>query len=70
VTADLPPNLLGDYHLTSSSLAAINAGAASKTVPTYQRPPNSLAAPTIDIDNQGRPAGGSWDIGADEYIQP
>jgi len=76
VTADLPPNLLGDYHLQSSSAAAIDHGAATKSVPTYQQPPNSLAAPLFDFDNQTRPYvatnGGppstKYDIGADEWM--
>jgi hypothetical protein len=75
VTADLPPNLLGNYHLQSGS-PAIDHGAASKPVPSYQQPPSSLAAPTFDIDNQGRPyvatSGGTpstkYDIGADEWM--
>jgi len=74
VTADLPPNLLGNYHILSGS-PAIDAGAASKAVPSYQQPPSNLAAPTFDIDNQGRPfsatPGGppstKYDIGADEW---
>ena len=74
VTADLPPNLLGDYHLQSGS-PAIDTGAATKMVPSYQQPPNSLAAPIFDIDNQARPfaatQGGppstKYDMGADEW---
>jgi len=66
VTADLPPELMGDYHITSGS-AAVNSGAASKTVPAYQQPPSTLNAPTIDIDNQTRPANGDFDKGADEF---
>jgi hypothetical protein len=74
VTADLPPNLLGDYHLQVGSVA-IDAGAPTKSVPTYQRPPNNLAAPIFDFDNQARPYGqGSpstlYDIGADEWWLP
>jgi len=74
VTADLPPNLLGNYHLQSGS-PAIDAGAATVSVPSYQQPPNDLAAPLFDIDNQARPyvatSGGppstKYDIGADEW---
>jgi hypothetical protein len=44
-------------------------------VPSYQQPPNSLAAPIFDIDNQARPfaatQGGppstKYDMGADEW---
>jgi hypothetical protein len=74
VTADLPPNLLGDYHLQSGS-PAIDAGANTKSVPPYQQPPNNLPAPAFDIDNQARPysatQGGppstKYDMGADEW---
>jgi hypothetical protein len=66
VTADLPPNLLGNYHLQAGSSTAIDHGAATKS---------GVAAPTFDIDNQARPyvatSGGppstKYDIGADEW---
>jgi hypothetical protein len=72
VTADLPPSLLGDYHLQSSS-PAIDAGEDTVSVPTYQQPPNNLDAPIFDIDNQTRPYGSgnpsnNYDIGADEWM--
>jgi uncharacterized repeat protein (TIGR01451 family) len=54
VTADLPPNLLSDYHLRAAS-PAVDRGAASKA---------AVTAPATDIDNQPRPA--PVDIGADE----
>lgn len=64
VTANLPPNLLGDYHLQGGSLA-IDHGSASKAVPSYQQPAaptpyqatglTTLNAPPYDIDNQARP---------------
>jgi hypothetical protein len=57
VAADLPPYLLGNYHLQSTS-PAINAGATSK---------NGISAPAFDFDNQVRPAF-AYDIGADEII--
>jgi hypothetical protein len=71
VTADLPPNLLGNYHITQGS-PAVNAGAASASVPFYQQPPVSLAAPTFDFDHQLRPYGSGnpstlYDMGADEW---
>ncbi len=64
-TATTPPNLMGDYHLTDASTAAIDQGASSKDVPAYQQPPASLPAPTFDFDNQMRMD--NPDIGADEY---
>ncbi|MEA2136771.1 MAG: large repetitive protein, partial [Solirubrobacteraceae bacterium] len=72
VGQDLPPKLLGDYHLTSASasVSAYNTGAASKAVPAYQQPPSTLAAPTSDIDGHPRPARGGFDIGADEIPPP
>jgi hypothetical protein len=57
VTADLPPNLLMDYHLTGASAAAIDDGTASQ---------DGVSAPTFDFDYQIRPLGPSFDIGADE----
>jgi hypothetical protein len=59
VAADLPPYLLGNYHLQSGS-PAIDAGAASK---------NGVSAPAFDIDNQPRPIS-AYDIGADETVRP
>ncbi|MCX6043674.1 MAG: hypothetical protein NT075_01070, partial [Chloroflexi bacterium] len=56
VALDLPANLLGNYHLQSTSPAQ-NLGAASK---------GAVNAPLFDIDNQTRPALGGYDIGADE----
>ena len=69
VGADLPPKVLGDYHIIDSTSPAFNGGAASKAVPSYQQAPATLNAPTTDIDGQARPAAGGFDIGADE-IQP
>ncbi|MBI5566319.1 MAG: IPT/TIG domain-containing protein [Chloroflexi bacterium] len=56
VAVDAPVTLLGDYHLQSAS-AAQNGGAASKS---------GVAAPATDYDGQTRPAGGGFDMGADE----
>lgn len=56
ISADLPPNLMGDFHIAAAS-PAYNKGAASK---------DGVAAPTVDIDSQARPAFGAFDIGADE----
>ena len=44
----------GDYHIGSGS-AAIDLGVN--------------AGIDVDIDGQGRPAGGGYDIGADEYYE-
>jgi hypothetical protein len=56
ISADLPPNLLGNYHLQNTS-PAINLGAANKS---------GVNAPATDIDNQARPAAGGFESGADE----
>ncbi len=70
VAADIPPMLVGNYHITTTSSPAFNGGAASKAVPSYQQAPppplTPLAAPATDIDGQARPALGGFDIGADE----
>ena len=68
VAADLPPRILGDYHIFSTGSPAYNTGAASKAVPGYQAPPATLPAPAADIDDQPRPAtlANPVDIGADE----
>ncbi|MGZ5287960.1 MAG: SdrD B-like domain-containing protein [Actinomycetota bacterium] len=64
VGQDLPPSLLGDFHLAAGS-PAINAGAASKS---------GVNAPTSDIDGQLRPsaptcaATAAFDEGADEVV--
>ena len=64
VGLDLPPSLLGDFHLAAGS-TAINAGAASKS---------GVSAPTTDIDGQVRPsaptcnAAVGFDEGADEIV--
>jgi hypothetical protein len=60
VSLDLPPELLGDYHLSSGS-PAIDLGAVSKA---------GTAAATTDIDGQARPAGGGYDAGSDEVPGP
>ncbi|TAK64137.1 IPT/TIG domain-containing protein [Methylobacter sp.] len=54
VSADLPPTLLGDYHLLGGS-TAINFGAGSKS---------DVSAPALDIDDGIRT--GLPDAGADE----
>jgi hypothetical protein len=74
VTADLPPDLLGsNYHISPISWA-IDHGLATVAVPAYQQPPNNLAAPIFDIDNQVRPYATTsgnpstkYDVGADEW---
>ncbi|MCW2797968.1 SdrD B-like domain-containing protein, partial [Nocardioides sp.] len=68
VTLEAPPNQLGDYHLSGCPASpACDLGASSKAVPAHQQPPGSLAAPTLDFDDQARPALGGFDSGADEF---
>jgi hypothetical protein len=57
VALDLPPNLLGDYHLLSNDSPAYNAA-----IGTW----DGIAAPNQDYDGQPRPSRGGFDIGADE----
>ncbi len=59
VAVDLPPNLMGDYHLTADS-PAINIGA---------NPASLIAALNHDYDRQPRPSQGGFEIGADETGQ-
>jgi len=63
ISADLPPNLMGNYHLTAGSPAS-NFGAASKAVPAYQQAPASLNAPARDYDGDVRVS--PPEAGADE----
>ncbi len=59
VAVEVPPNLLGDYHVPTTS-SAVNRGAASKA---------GVNAPTTDYDGDARPgAGGLFDAGADEVV--
>jgi uncharacterized repeat protein (TIGR01451 family) len=64
ISADLPPNLMGNYHISAAS-PAYDGGAASKVLPAYQGGGNR-AAPTFDLEYDVRPAFGGVDIGADE----
>lgn len=58
VATDVPPTLMGDYHIPTSSPArdALNSVAFVGTI----------GAPTVDIDGAGRPTGTRYDLGADE----
>ena len=56
ISLDLPPELLGDYHIAPTS-PAVNRGAASKS---------GVNAPTIDIDGDARPSSPGFEAGADE----
>ncbi len=56
VVQNVPPALMGNYHVTAGS-PALNLAAESKS---------GVAAPSIDIDSQTRPQGAGRDPGADE----
>ena len=57
VAVDAVPSLLGNYHIQIAS-PAIDGAAASK---------QTIGAPAVDYDNQARPSGAGYDIGADEF---
>ncbi|MEN9706031.1 MAG: hypothetical protein RLZZ393_1910 [Pseudomonadota bacterium] len=69
ISADLPPSLMGDFHLRGNS-PAVNVAANSKALPSYQvvGTATSVAAPSNDIDGDTRPALGARDIGGDEML--
>ncbi len=57
VAVDLPPNLMGNYHIQSTS-PAVDEGAASK---------DGIFAPLLDMDGEIRTI---HDVGADEFKAP
>jgi hypothetical protein len=61
IAQDVPPSIMGDYHLASASTLANNAGASGKS---------GIFAPASDIDGDYRPSGGGFEIGADETAGP
>lgn len=61
VADNVPPTLMGDYHLSSANSPAIGAGAADTGTP-----PALIQAPATDYDGQSRPSGTRWDAGADQ----
>ncbi|MEZ4659066.1 MAG: choice-of-anchor Q domain-containing protein [Caldilineaceae bacterium] len=56
VTTDATPNQLGDYHLNAGS-PAIDSGASGRA---------NISAPQSDYDEDVRPQGAGFDMGADE----
>ena len=58
VAADVPPSLMGDYHIPTASVAKDNPNSAASV--------GSVAAPAVDIDGGARPTGTRFDLGADE----
>jgi hypothetical protein len=58
---EVPPDLMGDYHLQGCpTSSACDLGAQAR---------GGVNAPTTDIDGQARPSGAFWDAGVDEVIQ-
>ena len=74
VVADLlPPNLMGDYHLSGTSSAAYGRGTASTQVTWGSgvlRWQYTVAAPADDIEADSRPSGPAnarrWEAGSDQ----
>lgn len=58
VSFDLPPSLLGNFHIPSGS-PAVNLGATST---------GGVSAPALDIDGDVRPSDGGYEAGADEIL--
>ncbi|GAB4447426.1 MAG: hypothetical protein OHK0015_51490 [Chloroflexi bacterium OHK40] len=56
VAVDVPPTLMGDYHLAAGS-PAVDMGTPAV---------GAVSAPLRDVDGEGRPAGAGYDAGADE----
>ncbi len=66
VAFEQPPNLLGDYHLRDAANYPIPSPAIDAGTTGVGSGGNAVQAPTTDFDDQARPAGGAFDIGADE----
>jgi hypothetical protein len=64
VAVDRPIGQMGNYHLAAGTNSPVDNGAA--TAAAVGGPAGSVAAPSIDIDDQARPAGPRFDIGSDE----
>ncbi|MBE2223910.1 MAG: hypothetical protein IAF02_20385, partial [Anaerolineae bacterium] len=60
VAVDLPPNLMGNYHIQATS-PAVDIGAASK---------QGSSPPALDMDGELRLRGLGYDAGADEVNPP
>jgi SdrD B-like domain/IPT/TIG domain len=58
VATDVPPTLMGDYHIPTSSPARDALNSVTSV--------GSVSAPAVDIDNAARPTGARYDLGADE----
>jgi hypothetical protein len=58
VATDVPPTLMGDYHIPTTSPASDNPNSAASV--------GTILAPTVDIDGGPRPTGARFDMGADE----
>ena len=76
VTFDQPVKLMADYRLALTARPipdrAVDHGLPSRTAAQLSQPNNYgiVSAPLTDIDNQDRPAGSAFDMGADELPAP
>jgi hypothetical protein len=61
IVLDQPISLQGDYHLADGS-PAIDAGTDRTSAPP------AVHAPSTDYDDEPRPSGAGYDIGADEFV--
>ena len=64
VAVDRPIGQMGNYHLAAGANSPVDNGRASAAA--IGGPTGTVAAPSIDIDDQTRPQNAGFDIGSDE----